>query len=220
LKDFYTLYQITFPNGKIYIGYTSRSLEKRKRGHYQHARYKVQKRTPVMNALRKYEGKEQWKILAVFDTIDKVHAAEIATIAATNSTDPTVGYNVSLGGSGIKHTAYTKQKIGKGSIETNRRRFSKEENREKQSNALKARWAKPGAKLTAAVKRGAKKFYVIDTATRKVLGEWISQRACARQLGISPGFINNCLKKRRVGSTKYHFIYITEYTQWLAANSQ
>jgi group I intron endonuclease len=203
----YTLYKIDFPNGKIYIGYTSQKLEKRQADHKYAAKSNKKGRTPIQNALAKFSGQEKWEVLATCSSIEEAYAAEIELIEAYNSTDPKVGYNVSRGGDGIRHTAYTKAKIGKGAILTNKNRFTDKNNVEKQSKALKARWAIPGAKQELAIKKGAKPFYIIDVESGSVLGEFLSQRECARHFDVSPGFINNCLKGRRVGTKKYTFRY-------------
>ena len=122
----YTLYKIIFPNGKIYIGYTSKELKKRQQGHKYDAKSKKLDRTPVMNALLKFEGKEIWEVLAFCSSIEEAHIAEIAFIAAYDSTNINIGYNVSRGGDGVKHTLYTKTKISKGAVITNKRRFANE----------------------------------------------------------------------------------------------
>ena len=77
----------------------------------------------------------------------------------------------------------------------------------KQSLALKKHWAQPGEKQKLAIKKGARLFLIIEVKTGTILGEFLSQRECARQFDVSPGFINNCLKGRRKGTEKYTFRY-------------
>lgn len=203
----FILYKVTFPNSKIYIGYTSKSMKKRKADHYYNATSYKKCRTPIMNAIKKFRPNEIWEILGQYKTLKEVHTAEIAAIALFNSTDLNIGYNISAGGAGIKHTPFTKAKIGEGSVLTNKKRFANPANVKKQSKALSAHWAKDDNKEKAAVKRGAKMFIVIDVASGVVIGEWLSQRKCARDLNVSPGWINNVLKGRRIGKRKYTFKY-------------
>jgi group I intron endonuclease len=196
---------ITFPNNKVYIGYTSRSLKERLKRHNYDAFNRKTGRTAIMNAIRKFTGKEVCFVLEVVDTINIAHEREIAYIAERDSTKPEYGYNISRGGDGVKHTPYTKAKISKGAIVTNKRRFADSKNIKRQSEALSEYWAKEGTKLKASIKRGGKPFLVTDKNTGKLVGEWQSQRGCAKDLGISPSVINNCLKGRRTHCGNYIF---------------
>ncbi len=209
-RDKYTIYTITFPNDKVYVGYTSLELNKRIKKHKESAKHEKKKRTPIMNALRKFEGQEVWFVLEIVDTIEKAHEREIAYIEQRDSTNPKNGYNISLGGDGVKHTTYTKAKISKGAVLTNKKRFADPENVRRQKKALTKHWAKKGEKLKASVKCGAKSFLVKDRDTEKIIGRWVSQRACARDLGISPSIVNNCLKGRRSHCGRYVFNFIGE----------
>lgn len=55
----YILYKVTFPNNKVYIGITSKTLEKRKLNHYKSVT--LNSNFKFHNALRKYQGKEIWE---------------------------------------------------------------------------------------------------------------------------------------------------------------
>lgn len=205
----FILYKIVFPNNKVYIGYTSKSLEERKKKHLEHAKHEKLKRTSIMNALTKFHPKEQWVELAKVSSIEEAHKMEILLIQQYNATSPKLGYNISLGGDGIKHSELTKLKISKASTISNKRRFSDSKNIEKQSKALKKHWSNPDVKIKAAIKHGAKLFKAINLSTGEYLGIWLSQRECARTLKVSPGWINNILKKRRISKT-YSFSYVEE----------
>jgi hypothetical protein len=203
----YILYIIMFPNYKVYVGYTSRSLEERKKKHYESAKHEKINRTPIMNAIKKYNNQEVWHVIDTFSSLEEVHSAEIECIKILNSTDSNIGYNLSLGGDGVRHTALTKAKIGIGVRSVNKRRFSKKENIVKQSKALTKYWSSEKVREEASRKKGGKPFIVIDTNSGEILGEWQIQRLCAKDLGVSPGFINNVLKGRRVSKGKYTFKY-------------
>jgi group I intron endonuclease len=203
----FLLYKVTFPNAKIYIGYTSFSLTKRKQKHYEHAKHEKKHRTPIMNAIKKYSPLEQWEIIKEFTSLNEVHSAEIAFIKMTDSTNPNIGYNISAGGDGVKHTALTKAKISKASIIVNKLRFSNPINRKKQSLKLKEYWSKNDNKAKASLRRGTKPFYALNVKTGAIIGKWTSQAQCARDLHISACFISNVLAGRRIGKIKYTFKY-------------
>jgi group I intron endonuclease len=195
-----------FPNNKIYIGYTSKTLEDRKRKHYEHSKHEQTNRTPIMNALLKYSGQEEWTIIHQVDSMELAHKLEIEEIAKQNSTDISIGYNISRGGDGIRHTKLTKAKISIASTAVNKARFSDIKNVEKQSRALLTYWSDNSKRLTASIKAGGKPFVVYSIDGEKI-GEWQSQRQCARDLNLSPGLVNNCLKKRRTHS-QYTFSFL------------
>jgi len=208
--NIFTIYKVLFPNNKIYIGYTSLPLAKRIKKHYEAAKHEKQKRTPIMNAIRKFQGQESWLVLEQVTSLELAHQREIHYIKTYDATNFNKGYNLSLGGDGIKHTAFTKAKIGKSSTKSNKMRFANPKNVKKQSDALKKYWSKNDAKLEASKRRGGKPFEVINQITGKKVGEFFSQRECARTLGISPGAINNCLQGRRTSCYGYIFKFIGE----------
>lgn len=87
------LYQLTFPNGKMYIGITKKKAEKRAQGHRSVA--KTGGKAAVSEAIRKYETFE-CKTLVIAE-IEYLRELEIKAIAAFNTLSPN-GYNLSLGG--------------------------------------------------------------------------------------------------------------------------
>lgn len=93
------VYQILFPNGKKYIGCTSRTLDERQRGH-KHKAFTDKLKLPLQYAMRKYGWENlQWSIL--FETQDHTELLnkEIELIASENTLVPS-GYNVTKGGEG------------------------------------------------------------------------------------------------------------------------
>lgn len=106
----YLVYKHTFPNGKIYIGITSRTLEKRIHSGYYH-------NLRLHRAIQKY-GWPQIKseILYVNLTEEQAKQKEIALIKVHNSINPAIGYNLSTGGEShkrciFKHSDEAKRKI-------------------------------------------------------------------------------------------------------------
>ena len=89
-----SLYQLTFPNGKVYIGQTVRKMSVRLAQH--RAAAKRGSSLPVHNAWRKH-GEPSVAILSEHDCQDALHEAEIAAIEKLNCL-VTNGYNLALGG--------------------------------------------------------------------------------------------------------------------------
>ena len=138
------VYKITNTvNGKIYIGYTKRTLERRWAGHCKSSRNLTHKngKSRFMCAIRKYGiGAFVREILIEDEDAEKcLNYWEPFFIAKFNSTDPAVGYNGTTGG-GVMYTS-TPEIVAK------------------KSAALKASWADPEAK---ARRRAAAKAMWLD----------------------------------------------------------
>ena len=141
MRDTYTVYKHTAPNGKVYIGITKQQPE---------ARWKNGKgyrnNEHFYNAIKKY-GWEDIKHEILFSelTKDEAEQKEIALIAAYNSNDFRHGYNISKGGdahNGCKCSEETKTKISRantGKPSANKGKKLSEEQKTKLSEALKGR---------------------------------------------------------------------------------
>lgn len=96
------IYKITnTTNNKVYIGKTKTTPETRWDLHLKHT-FRDGKSTRICNAIRKY-GPNNFVFETLIDNISsetELNELEIETIAKMNSTDPTVGYNISKGGDG------------------------------------------------------------------------------------------------------------------------
>ena len=144
----YYLYQLTFPNGKVYIGQTVRAMNVRIAQHRTSA--KRGSNLPVHNAWRKH-GEPSVSILLECDCAETLHQAEIDMIQKCGSLIPN-GYNLSLGGEtapskspevAAKIAAKAKgRKIADTSAvsEGVRRNWQSDEYRKKVSEGLKASW--------------------------------------------------------------------------------
>lgn len=116
----YTVYKITAPNNKCYIGITSRKPEIR----WSNGKgYSDVKSNHFYRAIQKY-GWENFKHEILFENLNKEEACkkEIELIAEYKSNNPKFGYNLSLGGEsgsyGYKHTpeqnkAKSERQLGK-----------------------------------------------------------------------------------------------------------
>lgn len=146
----FTLYELKFSNGKVYIGQTSRALKVRISQHRQAMR--AGSELPVHCAWRVL-GEPAVRALSTHSAQDELHAAEIAAISAFSSVVPG-GYNLSFGGEtapskspdvaakiagkaqGRLHTKEVKERLSAGL----RERWEDPEYRAKVSIGLKAGW--------------------------------------------------------------------------------
>lgn len=106
----WSVYRHTCPNGKIYIGITSKSIKKRLNTGYDHNAH-------FSRAIRKY-GWENIITEILFENLTEEDAKqkEIELIERYQSTNPHIGYNISLGGEShfgcrFNHSDETKRKI-------------------------------------------------------------------------------------------------------------
>ena len=90
------LYRLLFPNGKRYIGITSKTAQERFKAHC----FPSQKQNACQKAIHKY-GKENvvLTVLATVDNWELLCLAEIEAIEKFNTFAPN-GYNLTLGGEG------------------------------------------------------------------------------------------------------------------------
>ena len=151
----FILYELTFPNGKKYVGQTVRSMDIRFRQH----RSSAETGSPlaVHCAWRKH-GEPSVAVLGEYDDADTLHAAEVKAIADRGTLSPH-GYNLGFGG----ETAPSKnpdvaKKIsertkGRKAPMTGEERsvvtaalWQTDEYRKAQTDAQKARWADADAK--------------------------------------------------------------------------
>jgi len=89
------LYQLSFPNGKSYIGITSQTAQDRFKDHC-----KMSRKFPCQKAIQKYgKGNVVLTVLATVDNWELLCLAEIEAIEKFNTFKPN-GYNLTLGGDG------------------------------------------------------------------------------------------------------------------------
>lgn len=111
----YRIYMITGPNGRSYIGMTSRTEQCRMRQHIKDA---GRHRMPIGRAIKKY-GEEAFTIRVLTECVDRREAAacERGLIAQYGTLCSAGGYNVALGGLGIgpgfKHSDETKERLSR-----------------------------------------------------------------------------------------------------------
>lgn len=155
----YCVYKHTSPNGKVYIGITSKNPLKRWRkgsGYYSNSAF--------FNAIHKY-GWDNIRHEILFDGLTKEEACqkEIELIKQYDSTNPQRGYNITFGGegkSGWVTREETKEKLRKAL----KGRIISEETRKKSSQAHKGYvWEKSSLEKMRTSLKGRK----ISTEARK-----------------------------------------------------
>jgi predicted GIY-YIG superfamily endonuclease len=94
----YTIYKITSPSGKFYIGLTSQTVQARFDAHCTTA-FRYRTAHPFWCAIRKY-GKVAFTLeeLERVPDLEAANAAEVRWIAELRSTEREIGYNISKGG--------------------------------------------------------------------------------------------------------------------------
>lgn len=106
-ENCYSIYLVTFPSGKQYVGLTGNSLEKRKKEHYKKSANKL-----VHKAIKKYAGEEIWALVSTGLSLEEACAKEQALIASLGTKSPG-GYNLTDGGEGPTGYVPTREAVAK-----------------------------------------------------------------------------------------------------------
>jgi group I intron endonuclease len=85
------------------------------------------------------------------------------------------------------------------------KRYKNETEREKTAEGTRKFLADPINRKRHSIQRGARPFLVYKNC--KFIGEWLTQRECARDLNLDFGHINSCLHGKRVSHCGYIFKY-------------
>lgn len=185
------VYKVIFPNNKIYIGITTKSLASRQKEHYRRMNSSVDWK--FYNALRKYKGLETWEVLncsaTSWEELCKLERYYISEFDSCNN-----GYNCTSGGDGNFNPS--KEVLEKMSAWQKGKKLTKE-HREKLSLAKMGRKNGPQTvqwRLNIGIGRGAKPFKMFDKNTGALLGVFQNYSDGARFLnGWSIG-ISRCLR--------------------------
>ena len=110
------IYKATFPNGKIYIGQTTRTLEQRKNEHYKSSKNEKDAcyKYPFYCAIRKYNWNNlKWEIIDIGNNKKELDEKEIywieyyhSYVGFTNAN----GYNLTLGGASVRNFTVLNEK--------------------------------------------------------------------------------------------------------------
>ena len=153
-KEVYgVIYKATnIQNHKVYIGLTTRPFEKYKNNHFRDAlNHRDDDSRYFYNALRKYgEHNFKWEILGECYSEEELNKSEIECIAFFRSFgkdikifDSIYGYNMTIGGRGIKRGSLSEEECREIGERTSKR-FEDPLEREKQAIISKEMWQRPG----------------------------------------------------------------------------
>ena len=141
-----SIYKISFPNGKHYIGLTT-SLEQRTKEH----KIKAKSRTNIYlyRAIRKYNMVDNIELIEIdtADTKDELCEKEIQYIQEYNSYYMNGnGYNMTYGGEGVNGYVFTEEVKQQMSEAMKKHYKNNPEARQQMSEAQKTRFEKPEAR--------------------------------------------------------------------------
>ena len=203
MENNYTVYRHVAPNGKIYVGITGRSVERR----WQNGRN--YKSSPHFNHAINMYGWENIKHEILFTGLTKGQAEqkEIELIAEFKSDNPLFGYNIESGGNAIgKLNEETKKKISianKGRKIKNRRPHTDEE-KKRISEKLKGRTSPMKNKHWTDEQRARVGTPIICIETG---AHFYSLKEAERQTGLDHSAISKVLKGVYKQTGGMHFEY-------------
>ena len=168
------IYKISFPNGKCYIGLTNRTIEKRRKEHYYHA--KAGDTRCLYNAIRKYDMIDIFQLIEIdtAETLQELYEKEIAHIEIHNSHyNRGNGYNMTDGGEGISGYFDDPEARQKQS-EATKKYFEDPEARQKHSECMKKRFI-DNPELRKKCSEATKKYHKDNPEARQKHGEYMKQ---------------------------------------------
>ena len=136
----FTVYKVTSPSTKVYIGITSKTLTRRK---CQHLSAAVSGSDYTFHrAIRKYGDILNWEVVACVDSFEQAAELEKSLITEFNSFKR--GYNMTLGGEGqlgrtFSQSQETREKIAKNNARFWTGKSRSDETKKKLSNAQKGK---------------------------------------------------------------------------------
>ena len=178
------VYKITNKvNNKIYIGITNQGSGTRYRHHWYEAR--TGEPSPIHRAMAKYgEDNFTLEIIDFADSYNELKEKEKYYIKLYNSTDRTIGYNLTEGGDGTfgrKHSEETKEKIRQKAIG---RTWSEERKRAASESKKGKTSEKRHAHITEIQEKCKQPIAMLD-ADLNVLGVFKSKTECANYFKCS-----------------------------------
>ena len=185
MENHYTVYKLTDPDGKVYIGVTGKTVEERWNKGRGYSRG-----TPIREAIRKYGWESfQHEILCEKLTRDGAEKLEKAFITYYDSSDPEKGYNRFLGGLGKgAHMSEVTKRLS--SAAKNRLYDEHPEIKEKIRKTVKNAFASDPT-YRERISKGVLSAYENNPAIRSKL------REKTKQLWSDPSFREKCSAGRR-----------------------
>lgn len=204
------VYKITNKvTNKIYIGITNQGSGARYRHHWYESR--IGEPSPIHRSMAKYgEDNFTLEIIDFADTYDELKEKEKYWIKQYNSTDKSIGYNLTEGGDGTfgrKHSEETKDKIRQKALG---RKVSEETKRKMSETRLGKCSDKQREHLLKLTVVQSKKIYQYDTDFN-LIGEYNSIKEASKITGIDRNTIGRQLKKEvNPGDWRVKFIWKSE----------
>ena len=185
MENHYTVYKLTDPDGKVYIGVPGKTVEERWNKGRGYSRG-----TPIREAIRKYGWESfQHEILCEKLTRDGAEKLEKAFITYYDSSDPEKGYNRFLGGLGKgAHMSEVTKRLS--SAAKNRLYDEHPEIKEKIRKTVKNAFASDPT-YRERISKGVLSAYENNPAIRSKL------REKTKQLWSDPSFREKCSAGRR-----------------------
>lgn len=204
------VYKITNKvTNKIYIGITNQGSGARYRHHWYESR--IGEPSPIHRSMAKYgEDNFTLEIIDFADTYDELKEKEKYWIKQYNSTDKSIGYNLTEGGDGTfgrKHSEETKEKIRQKALG---RKVSEETKKKMSETRLGKCSDKQKEHLLKLTVGQSKKIYQYDTDFN-LIGEYNSIKEASKITGIDRNTIGRQLKKEvNPGDWRVKFIWKSE----------
>jgi predicted GIY-YIG superfamily endonuclease len=172
------IYKIPFPNGKFYIGLTTRTLEERYKEHKREAvrTERTNKTKMVHDAIRKYDMIDTFELVEVdtAETMEELCRKETEQINHHNSYYKNNGYNMTFGGEGNNGYVFTEKDRLKLSA-SQKKRFEDPEAIKKISDAQrKYHTDNPGARVK--LSEAQKKFHADNPKAGQLHSERMKKR--------------------------------------------
>lgn len=210
------VYKITNKvTNKIYIGITNQGSGARYRHHWYESR--IGEPSPIHRSMAKYgEDNFTLEIIDFADTYDELKEKEKYWIKQYNSTDKSIGYNLTEGGDGTfgrKHSEETKEKIRQKALG---RKVSEETKKKMSETRLGKCSDKQREHLLKLTVGQSKKIYQYDTDFN-LIGEYNSIKEASKITGIDRNTIGRQLKKEvNPGDWRVKFIWKSEENECAA----
>lgn len=142
----HTIYKATSPSGKVYIGKTSQTFEKRK---YDHIVMAHKSTGLFAKAIMKYGDQIIWEEIEKVKGLEAGNQAEKTWILFYDSTNKEKGYNLTLGGDGGIRTPEAEQRRVASITAT----LQNEDTRKKLSDGSKKSWENNRERISASIRK-------------------------------------------------------------------